>query len=292
MTTIKLLKMKKIVLSLALITFLFSGCKENIEPDFDRKVIVNFITPSLSSSLLKSTATQAEIDINKIILFGLDLDGKVVKIPDIINTSGSTELSISIKIKTLFAIANPSALMESATPADLAALNGMTAIYSTAPQSYLLMSGKGDIVGNTANIALIRAVAKIEIVSGDTDFFVIEKVQVRNTPNQGYVFQRATVVLPSTTTSNYTEVTTATPVLYVAENTSTNANQTIFRVTGKYLDKTVTEDIILKHSNQNINIVRNTHYKVQINPATNGAFTIVITIPNWGEGGTFPYDLN
>ena len=283
--------MKKLVFCFSLCGFVLSGCKNepSVNPDEDRQVVINFSASSLSASLLKSDATSDEKSISKIILFGikqgnsLEKNYPAIEGQELIDALEGEDVkrTISKNVKTLYAIANPSATLETAAAGctDLSGLLGLTESFVTAPTSNFLMGGKGDVDNKTADIELVRAVAKIEIISGSTDF-TITSVTVQNTPNQGFVFQQETAIVPTSATTIYPLSTNTT--LYVAE--SAKGNPVKFAISGSFNGEDVNfPPISLTIEGKNIDIVRNTHYKVSVTPKTTDECSITISIRGWGE---------
>ena len=291
--------MRKLVFCLFLFGFIFSGCKKKPEapptpPDEDLQVVIVFSTQSQSVSLLKSGATEAEEKIDKIILFGVDDQSNVVAYPAITGSQltealgGGMKLTISKKVKSLYAIANPSVALENATPANVTALMDLRGVFGTAPASPFLMGGKGDINNSSANIQLIRAVAKIEI-TGNNDFD-IKMVTVQNTPNQGFVFKQTTFSVPSSFgRTNYATVTSATPILYVAE--SPGGNPATFLVTGVFDGIQASYLITIQVDGVPVDIVRNTHYQVGVTPITESEYDVTIAIPDWMDRKTDDHEI-
>ena len=286
--------MKKLVLLFIIGSFILAGCSEKPDSEQDCEIIVCFTVDSQPISLLKSTATTAEERIDRIILYGA-AGSNVTKLYDGAKPStGGIPLIIPRTISTLYAIANPSTSMETATTVTV--LTNLTGSFTSAPASPFLMSGIAENIDGKTNknisINLVRAVAKIEFTG--TNGFVITSVTVQNTPTQGYVFQRSPFAVP-TTTGNYAAINSSTPVLYVAENTSSTTNPplTNFRVNGRLNSGTATNyDINLKKNGQNIDIVRNTRYQVSITPITEDECIITVNIPGWSDVTTDDYVIN
>ena len=278
--------MKKIIIWLVISGFVLSGCDDKvILPDDDFDVLVNISTSSLSD--IKSAEMTDESLITKYILYAVDGDNKVMKtFPSQSNPSlTGVKLSISKEVVSLYAIANPSTEIESASPKTVSDLLNLTASFATAPVSPFIMGGKGDVIGSNANIELIRAIAKVEVIAQNE--FVIESVKVMKTPDQGYVFQKQTISAPPTSTKvEYLEKTTNSTV-YVAENSKDVPTE--FFVKGKYLDKPTTYTIILKIDGAAIDIERNTYYKVGISALTEFECAITISIPAWSDKPTDPH---
>ena len=263
---------------------IMAGCEHDPidNPDPDCLVVVNFSTESLSGSLLKSTANSAEDLIEKIILFGVNEQNEVVQnFPALENPpmSGKT-LTVLRKVKSLYAIANPSAAMVTANPLSVSDIMGMVGDFTNAPQSPFLMSGKGDVNGKNINIELVRTVAKIDIIGKNG--FQITTVTVTNTPDKEYAFKRETLSVPASAGRvSYSAVSSTAPTVYVAENSRLNPAQ--FVVTGTFQGKQASYTIVLKSGGQNIDIARNTHYQVGITPITESNYSLNITIPEWND---------
>ena len=277
--------MKKIVLIIFCCGFVFSGCVEKEKPPVnERQVVIYFSLTSLSNSPIKSTtATSAENQISKIILFGVDDQNKVVETyPAIPNPSLSgTKLAISNSVKFIYAIANPSSSIEEAKLSTVSDIMNLTEDFTTPPVSPFLMGGKGEVVDDRVNIEMIRAIAKIDVI-GKNDY-QIESVTVRNTPNKGYVFAQETLSVPSTAQRvRYPTVNSATPTLYVAE--STRLNQLRLDVTGTANGKQTPVTVTLLNNGNPIDIVRNTHYQVSITSDPNKEVVVTVTVQEWIKG--------
>ena len=261
---------------------IMAGCehdpKDNPEPD--HLVVLNFSTESLSGSLLKSAANTAEDLIEKIILFGVNDQNQVVQtFPALVNPpmSGKT-LTVPRMVKSLYAIANPSAAMEAVIPSSVSDIMEMVGDFTNAPRSPFLMSGKSDVNGKNVNIQLVRTVAKIDITGKNG--FQITAVTVANTPDKEYAFKRETLSVPTTAGRvSYSAINSTSPTVYVAENSRQNPTQLV--VTGQFQGKQASYTIVLKTGGQNIDIVRNTCYQVGITPITESECTFNITIPEW-----------
>ena len=243
--------------------FVMTGCEHDPQndPEADRMVEVSFTTRSLSGSLLKSAANPAEDLIEKIILFGVNEQNEVVQtFPVLVNPPLSGKpLTISRKVKSLYAIANPSTAMEAATLSSVSDIMGMVGDFTNAPRSPFLMSGKSNVSGNSVNIELIRAVAKINITGKNG--FQITSVTVMNTAAKVYVFNRETLSIPgSVNMVNYPAVNSSS--IYIAENSKLNPVQ--FVVTGQLQGEQKNHSFTLESGGQNIDIVRNTSYQVSI----------------------------
>jgi len=260
---------RNIILFAMSVFVLFSplGCNsiDDIQPD--RQVEINFITEPLSGSLLKSSATTAEDQISEIILFAVNDQKEVVETFRV--TYSGARLTLSRKITSLYAIANPSDVVW-ATCSTVVQLRDLTANFFAKPVSPFLMSGTAEEIpyaSTAVNIRLVRAVAKINIKVVDLNDFVIESVTVKNTPARGYVFSRAPLSIPTSdrVTYSYSAADLAiNPSIYVAEN---SPNQTEFVVTGKYQGRQIdpyTFKLTEGGSNKFIEIKRNNCYQVDI----------------------------
>ena len=287
---LKNIKMRKLFLFFAIGFFILAGCNENPDSIEENQIIIFFSTKPASSSLLKSTGTEAENSITKVIIFGVDAQNDVIETYPVINNppSSGIELTISKDVTSLYAIANPSTYMETATPATVSELMSLTGDFTSAPQSPFLMGGMGNVNGNSVNIEVIRAVAKIEII-GKNDF-LIESVTVANTPDKGYVFSRETFSVPASSgKTTYPAINSAAPILYVAESSSKEPVQ--FVITGQYQGKQANYTLVLKYEGQNIDIVRNKHYQVGITPITESNCEITISIPDWDDEDLGIYEI-
>lgn len=282
--------------SIAFLLFAFAsvtlaGCEpESLSPE-NRLVVINFTTGSLSDSMLKS-ATEAEKEITKIKLFGVAADNSIFETyPDIVGLpSSGVPITISRKVKTLYAIANPSVAME-AELSTISDLSNLVGVFDE-PQSPYLMGGQISIngseseYGNNISIELIRAVAKVKITGKNG--FQIETVTVTNTPDGGYVFKKAEPSVPATANMiSYPVITSGAPIVYVAENTTQSSTK--FVVTGTFNSKQASYTIVLKQEGQAIDIARNHYYQVAITPITKDECTTTISIPEWSEEDTDDY---
>jgi len=280
---IRFLNMKRVILSLTFVTVVLAGCRKPPDaPLPDRQVIIFFSTKPTVSSSLKSAATQEEEFFSKIMLFGVDNLGNIVETFSVENPPPSgIQRTISKQIKSLYAIANPTTDLEGVSLTTVSALQALTGNFTTAPQPPFMMSGNGNVLGYNVNIELVRTVAKVEMegVNG----FEIESVTVKNTPDKAYVFRRESVSTPSSAVPvNYPAVSLATPTIYLAENRGgLNPTPTQFVVTGQFGDKHANYTVVLADGGENIDIVRNTYYKVYISPLTDSDCIIIITIPEW-----------
>jgi len=274
--------MKKVILSIMLVAFVLAGCNEKPDLDEEREVVIFFSARSLSTSL-KSSDSESENNIQKIILFGVDEQSSVVKKFAVDNPSLSGEmLTIPRKIKTLYAIANPTSKIDGANPTDVSEILGMTIEYVTPPylsqNSVFLMSGKADIISKAANIPLVRTVAKINITG--INGFQITSVTVQNTSSSGYVFQKTPLSVPVDKT-NYDPITESDPTFYIAENTISNSTKFVIngQLSGKPAQYTILQ--LTKDGGTPVAIQRNTYYKVVITPITEDECSIKVNIPDW-----------
>jgi len=285
--------MKKLVFSLFVCGFVLAGCKNEptVAPDGDRQIVVFFSAQSVSASLLKA-AGDIDETISKVILFGVDgqdvvaIDDPILEGTDLDNAlDAGTEVTLSKRIKWLYAVANPSDDLETALgttpPSTLGDLLALTDDFTEAPDpSSLLMGGKGQInpTAKSVKIDLLRAVAKVEIIG--LNLFEITSVQVTKTPDKGYVFEQSPFSIPDNTPVNYTKVESPDDMIfYVAEN---ELPGTEFVVTGTFDSKQATYTIkTLKVEGVSHNIVRNTYYKIGLSPLTEDNFTVTIEITDW-----------
>ena len=269
--------MKKIVFLLTLLAFIFTGCPK--VTDEEREVVIYFTSKSFSNPVLLPIATNTENAIQKIILFGVDDQNNIKIFPVITDLSSSgVILSISKKIKSFYAIANPSSDIESANLSNASALIDIISDFSNAPDSPFLMSGKADIniIDDSITIELVKAVAKIRISSGND--FKISSVTVMNTSAKGYVFPKTPFSVPDKKI-NYPEITASTPTFYVAENTT--VSPTKFVVNGQFMGQQVSYTIEQLTSNgEPVNIVRNHYYEVTITPSEYDC-SITLSILDW-----------
>lgn len=293
--------MKKLVFCLSLCGFILAGCSRNepaVEPDGDRQVVI-FFKESKSASSLKSAGTEEEDALEKVILYGIDGLGVIIFTDTIDHPSpAGDEVTMSRMVETLYAIANPSndleTVLESVELSDnVSDLTTLVNDFSDAPESPFLMGGKGAVPpsGFSVTVNLVRAVAKIEIIA--LNEFEITTVTVLNTSTKGYVFEQSTFSLPSSLDrDDYapvppTSATMDTTILYVAE--SPKENPVEFEVTGVFTGvgdlygKTATFSIILQQDGVDIDIVRNTRYRVRITPITEWKYDIEFFIVPWNE---------
>ena len=291
--------MKKLVFCLSLCGLFWTGCTREPKETLDEGRIEILFTANTQASLLKSTPTTAENNVTEIMLIGVDGSGNVVTggcTPASLTgadltaalTVLGTSITVSKRVVTLYAIANPSSSLRTSANSltTLSGLQGLTNSFAAPmPASPFMMSGTGTVnhTAKTVAIELIRAVAKIDIRSGTTGF-VITSASVQSTPDLGYVFGRTPLVIPTSgmTRVNYGAVTSANPILYAAESPG-SASGTSFNVTGSYDEKTATYNFRLTKLTSYIDIVRNTHYVVNINPVTEATCTITITIADWND---------
>ena len=261
--------------------FKLAGCQcDTIEcPEPDRQIVVYFTVDSLSGSLLKSAATSDEITINKIILFGVDNQSNVTKLFDNSKpSSGGISLTISRTIRTLYAIANPSASLaasleaETTKPSIVSDLTNLTGDFSSKPESPFLMSGKADVSSaSNVSIELVRVVAKINIVGNNG--FQIKSVTVKNIPKEGYVFKREPITVPSVgkVTHTYTYTESSDFLVYVPESSKSDPVQLV--VSGQFQNNPVSYTVdYLKKDGNPVDLVRNTCYEVGITPTLSNPY--------------------
>ena len=270
---------------------LLAGCDQHIiDTDDEREIIVFFTARSLSASLLKSTASEAEKYIEDILVFGVDGNGIVAQtfiIPQLDEqylSNGIVLESVSRLVKSFYAIANPSAEMKTEPyPSNVSELLSMTCAFSSSPKTPFVMSGVGNIVsGYVAQIDLVRTVAKIEITASPN--FEIEKITVANTPGEGYLFKRDPLSVPDVSMTTYQEIEPLTPslaTLYVAENNKDTPTQ--FIVTGQFDGQTVSYTVEFSKNGAKIDIERNKHYMVEIIAITHSKGQFTITVPDWED---------
>ena len=285
--------MKKIILvALSLAVFIVAGCGgAPDDPEQDRKIVAyyNVQQLSLSGTSSKSETEEAENMVNRIIFYGIDRQNTVSKLLTEQNpTFGSTEITVSQDILSIFAVANPSSGIELATPQNLADLTDMVAEFANMPATPFIMSGIAVIFNNVANIELIRTIAKIEFLPSSE--LVIETVTVTNTPNQGYVFGRGSAAVPPTASRiSYPQIASATPIIYVAENTA--SDPTAFVVTGTFEGNPARYEIPFEiEKGVSSAISRNTHYQIPIMPISEDACIVNITVLPWNVVVTDAYE--
>jgi len=279
--TSNVLNMKRIVFLFVFSSFIVVGCSNKPEPEQDRQVVI-FVTPkSLTNSSLKSSATFVEDEIQKILLFGVDDQNGVEEI-FVTNTPSpnGVTLTISRKIKSFYAIANPSPEIESANPSNVSALNDMMSDFSNHPMSPFLMSGKASIIDETVHIELVRVVAKIRII-GENDF-QISSVTVMNTSSKGYVFSKTPFSVPTGKT-DYEPIISSNPTFYVAENTTVSPTKLVVsgQLYGKQAHYTIEQ--LTTNGGKPVDILRNTYYEVSVTPNTEYECSIKITILDWAD---------
>jgi len=284
-----------IILLFAFFLFNLTGCNkyDPVDSEEYQKVVIFVSTQSLSS-LLKSTtvANNDEKFVGELLLFGVDNE-KVEQRELITIGAGdiddngiiSVELILKRKIKTLYAVANPTTDLKNADLLlqPVTALTNMTVSFGVMPGRPFLMSGTGTVNSYSATIELFRAVAKVEIESLDNDLKIIS-VTAKNTPNQGYVFERKSLTSIPGVPINYNNPVSSPNPIYVAENIA--SNPTNFELVGEYKKQPVNYTIVLKKNDDNIPIQRNKHYKVGIKPLTESQGIISLSIPDWEDGGT------
>ena len=266
-----------------------TGCNKQApqeEPEFDRQVTINFnVKPS--SSALKSAGTTEEDAIDEITIYGVNVSGNVIStFPNVaISSTGQATLTLTSSVVSLYAIANSKTDMASQPKTTVAELEAMTCDYTNAPESPFVMSGndKGTLerFTNTASIEMIRSIAKI-VVSGGSGGYVVDKIQVNNPRDEGFVFSQSSFGIPSTsfTLTSYPEI--ASSICYVPENTT--ASPTTLTVNGKYNGTAIAP--LTVHFTQGggtpIPIERNKCYTVNIKPIGDD-FDITITIKEWDD---------
>ena len=258
-----------------------AGCSHDFrnDPDMERLVEIKFNTRSLPGSLSKSAANVEENSITKIILFGVNNQGEVIQtFPHLANPQLSgTTLTVLRAVKWFYVIANPSAALETATPATVSDLMALTCDFADAPISPFPMSGKSEVSGAGINIELIRAVAKIEVI-GKNDF-QIDSISVTNAPAKGYVFKHEPLSIPASGKISYSA--NSNTSVYVPE--SDNADPLKIVVFGQFENKQASYTIILKNNGLPVDVVRNTNYQVAVTPITKDECDIEITIPEWDD---------
>ena len=202
-------------------------------------------------------------------------------LPEIVLAARALAIKPAIMLPTCMVARNLESSLVTAPPSTVSDLKSLTASFATAPSpASLLMSGSAEIENATANIQLIRAVSKIEITGKNN--FIITSVTVMNTPDRGYVFNQGTPSVPvSATRTSYPVVTSPTPILYVAESTIGNPVQ--FEVVGKYDGNEAKYTFSITDNREPVNIVRNTHYQVNITPITEDECIVTFIIPDWED---------
>ena len=287
--------MKKVILvALSLAALIVAGCGGNGPDDpvpENRRIVVHFNVQQLSlpGSSSKSETEEAENRVNRIIFYGVDKNSLVKKLLTEQNPAlGGTEIpDVSQDIISIFAIANPSAGIEVANPQNLAEMTDMVAEFASMPSTPFIMSGIAVIMpGNVANIELIRTIAKIEFLPSSD--FVITSVTVMNTPNQGYIFGKNGAVPPTAGRINYPQINSATPIIYVAENTV--SSPTVFQVKGIFEEKEVSYDIPIEIEQVNYAIMRNTHYRIPIRAISEDTCIVDIIVLPWNVVVTDAYE--
>ena len=271
--TFCMLRNSAIVLLFVFCLFIVAGCERDPKdsPERERLLPVSFTVRSMSGSLLKSAATEEEDSISKIILFGVNDQNNVIADYAIINNSTlpDTSLIISGKVVSLYAIANPSAGLETTIgsllpPFPISTLTNLVDTFTHAPQSPFLMSCMEEVTGTSVDFTLVRAVAKIKIGITENGF-QLDSIKVSNTPDKGYVFGKTSFSIPTSHTKvNYTAISAfgSDTTFYVAENTG--ANPTEFVVFGLLHGFPVSDTVVLKSGGLDIDIIRNTRYQVSV----------------------------
>ena len=265
--------------------YIFTGCNQEFFAfEEERDIFIFFSYNSFSSSLLKSTASEDEKTINEIIVYGVDAEDKVVHVHTFypINEpiDAVTLSSVSRKVKWLYAIANPSDdIKDAPTPLSVDDLMDLYCIFTSEPQSPFVMSGKGPVSDYTAQIDLVRTVAKIEINA--INDLQITKITV-DAPEKGYVFKTEEATTERVIfEKNYESLPATTVTIYVAENIS-SVTPTHFTINGLLEGKDVEYSFEFKRDDeQPIEIKRNRHYKVGVTPVTHSTGNFTITIPEW-----------
>ena len=286
--------MKKLVLSLVIGSFVLSGCKHTPkdEPEFERQVTIQCTVNSTFSSYLKSTDPQ-DVVIDEVILYGVDNTGAVITIFDeidvteITSTTG-TDIRMSSKITTLYAVANPTDDMDS-DPKTVDDLTSMICDYTLRPVTSFVMSGSEAVSSNIV-IDLERAIAKIEVKGEDLSGFDVTAVTVRNTPTKGYVFPQTPLDVSSFSKTNY--VVDLYSPLYVAENTTDSP--TTLTVTGTYETKTYSVNVDFKVLGALVPIERNKCYIVTIvpNPDPGQEYNVKVEILEWTDVNIDPQEVD
>lgn len=283
--------MKKIVFSIFLGAFaiILAGCSKDIpvvDNQDSRPIVIFLSTKSTSSSFLKSSAGDGEEDIDYVILYHVNQSEDILDITEIDgpNLEGE-QIYIAGQVKTIYAIANPSDDFKLAIPpTTVSELMELTEVFSTLPTTPLLMSGKGTVTSFSANIVLVRAVAKIDFVGTD---FTIKSITVSNTPKEGYVFKKEPLEIPVSGKGSYQKIDFLPLViettLYLPENIKENPTE--FVVEGLFMGNPLTYTFSLKSGGEDIDIVRNTRYMVSISPVSGG---VTFSMPAWDDVITDP----
>lgn len=295
--------MKKLVFCLSLCGFILAGCNKNEpvnEPEGDRDLTVFFSSESILTTQIKSVATSDEGKIDRVVIFGFDASNNFVTGNkwNIANPAltGLKLTAVSKYVTQLYAIANPTTVIQNLTVSNVTGLLNQTNDYPAngRPTSPFLMSGKGAVTNYTATIKLYFVVAKVQINPVN---FTITSVAVNNSPNRVYVsdeniFNNTTPLPPPSIPSGFSRVNYSSPsplpnplVLYVPENdATTTGNSTKFVVNGTVNGTAITPYTFeLKLNNNIIPIRRNTHYTVSLTAIIESEGTITITIPTWTD---------
>ena len=257
---------------------LLPGCRKHKHHEPVREVAIFFSTKQITGSLLKSTASEEENVISRVVMWGVDDKNNVVHTFPVRENPplNGWLLSIPKNIILLYAIANPSSALEAANPSNVSDLTALTGDFTNAPASPLLMGGKANVNGYNVNIELVRSVAKIE-VTGENGFEV-QSVTVKNTPAKGFVFAQPTLTVPSSERVNYPE--NSNTILYVAENSKQNPTTLI--VKGAYAGTTYDVNVSFIMNGTLVDVVRNTCYSIGVGP--NGQDqNITFTIREWDD---------
>jgi len=240
------------------------GCRldPTDEPEPDRVVVLNFTARPLSGSLLKAKATDEEDFIENILLYGVNNKDTVVYTYSISTNQSLSGISLVIprKVKSLYAIANPTSDIEEKEPLSVSDLMDLICDYSEAPQSPFLMSGMAEISA-IINLELVRAIAKIEIAGDD---FIIESVTVINTPAKGYIFSRKPLSVPTFDRITYSY--SGNSAIYIAESNGQNPISLFVR--GYYHGIFTAYTIVITDGGVPVDIARNTYYPVNISQNT------------------------
>jgi len=298
--------MKNIILFLSLFGLIFAGCKKNepVESEGDRHIVI-FFNGANSASALKSTASDEEDALEKVILYGVN-GSSIITFTDTIEnplpTGNEITIPRSIVVETFYAIANPSEGLETELESielsdPVSDLTALLNDFSHAPQSPFLMAGKGPVSGFSATVDLYRAVAKIEIIAINN--FEFSTVTVINTRTEGFVFNQTpfpSLALAALDSASYvpvppTSLTNDTTILYVAE--SPKEEPVKFKVKGVFtggdlIGKTAAYTFALQQDKKNIDIVRNTRYRVHISPITEDEFKLDFVIVPWDDQDADP----